>query len=67
MDIHANAGKIDQVDAEIRGANAGMEIQEIEGLAGSAFAGIGLNLTPERLYEYAKSVSESTPFSFDLD
>jgi hypothetical protein len=66
MDTNANAGKIEQIDAEIRGAHAGKEIQEIEGPAGSAFAGIGVNLTPEQIYEYAKSVSESTTYEFEL-
>lgn len=66
MDINPNAGKVEQVDAEIRGAHSGKEIQDIEGPAGSAFAGIGVNLTPEQIYEYAKSVSESTPYEFDL-
>lgn len=64
MDITGYAGKVEQVDAEIRGANAGMEIKDIEGPAGAAFAGIGLNLTPEQIYNYAKTVSESTEFDF---
>ncbi|RZI84837.1 MAG: hypothetical protein EOO67_16390 [Microbacterium sp.] len=66
MDINPIAGKVDQVDAEIRGAHAGKEIKDIEGPAGSAFAGIGLNLTPEQLYEYSKSVSESTAHDIEL-
>ena len=57
-------GKILRVDAEIRGSHAGLDIKDIEGPAGSALAGIGVNLTPERLYEYAKAVSESKDFDF---
>jgi hypothetical protein len=59
-------GKVALVDAEIRGAHVGFDIAEIEGPAGSALAGIGVHLTPERLTEYARAVSESTDFDFNL-
>ena len=46
MDPIENTGKVEQVDAEIRGAHSGKEIKDVEGPAASAFAGIGVHLSP---------------------
>jgi hypothetical protein len=59
------AGRIEEVDRELRSEWTGKPADEIETAAETAFASIGVNLKGE-LREYAESIERDENFQFNV-